>query len=328
MKRAQYSKRPGLTLADWLIEHGIGEDRALLVDGDRVLAAELRWPGELHAGCIIPAKLISKKGSRGTAQTENGSEILLTRLPRDVSEGTTLQIQITRAAIAERGRFKRAQGRLADDDAAVTPDIFESGQQVRRFPAGMWEDVWDAASSGETSFAGGSLLFSVTPAMTVVDVDGDLPPRELALAAVPALARALSQFDLGGSIAIDFPTIESKADRKLVDEALESALANWPHERTAMNGFGLVHIVARLEGPSLLHRMAISRLGAAARMVLRRAEQVNDPGAILLTVHPALKAKLKPEWLEELSRRTGREVRVECDPALALEGGFAQSVPL
>jgi len=315
-------------LADWLIERGVGEDRALLVEGDQVLAAKMCWHGELHAGCIVEAKLISKNGSRGTAQTEKGSEILLTRLLHDASEGATYQVQITRAAIAERGRFKRAQGRIADDTSEPRQDIFQTGEQVHRFPAGLWEDVWDTASSGEISFNGGSLLFSVTPAMTVVDVDGDLPPHELSLAAVPALASALPQFDLGGSIAVDFPTIDSKADRKAVDAALESALANWPHERTAMNGFGLVHIVARLEGPSLLHRFSTSRVGAAARMVLRRTEAVMEPGAIQLNVHPALKAKLKPEWLEELSRRTGREVRITADPGLAIEGGFAQAVPL
>ncbi len=45
---------------------------------------------------------------------------------------------------------------------------------------------------------------------------------------------------------------------------------------------------------------------------------------MLLTLHPALKAKLKPDWLDELSRRTGREVRIETDPGLALEAAQAQ----
>lgn len=315
-------------MAEWLIERGIGESRALLVAGDKMLAAKMRWPGELHAGRIIPARLIHKNGSRGAAQTDGGADILLDRLPRDASEGTTYPVLVTRAAMAERGRFKRAQGRIAPTGSDAMPDIFETGTPVHRFPAGLWEDVWDMASSGEVSFAGGSLLFSVTPAMTVVDVDGDLPPRELALAAAPALASAIRQFDLGGSIGIDFPTIENKADRKALDAAIESALADWPHERTAVNGFGFVHIVARLQGPSLLHRMATSRVGAAARMALRRAQRVSEPGALLLTVHPAVKAKLKAEWLEELSRSTGRQVRIETDPSLAIESGFAQAVPL
>jgi hypothetical protein len=318
-------------LPEWLVEHGIGESRALLVDGDEVLAAKLRWPGELHAGATCSAKLVSKPAGagRGVAVDEAQREILLDRIPPGTAEGQELTIRISRAPIAERGRLKRAQGRVANpaDEPQPLDDAFSAGKEVRHLPTGSWEDVWQAASGGQVDFAGGSLLFSVTPAMTVVDIDGDLSPRELALAAVGPLAHALRLFDLGGSIGIDFPTLEAKADRKMIDAALEDALAGWPHERTAMNGFGFVQIVARLEGPSLLHRMASSRVGMAARMAMRRAEMVEGPGITLLTVHPALKAKLKPEWLAELERRTGRGVRVETHPSLAIEAAQAQIVP-
>ncbi|QKG69990.1 ribonuclease E/G family protein [Erythrobacter mangrovi] len=320
-------------MAEWVVEHGIGEQRALLLDGDRVLAAKLRWPGELHAGQPVKLTLYSKPtgASRGVARDAGGTEVLVDKLPAGLSEGMSFDAVITRAAIAETGRLKRPQARHASAGTATpdgSADIFERGNTLRRFAPGLWEEVWDAAASGEVSFPGGSLLFSVTPAMTVVDIDGDLPSRELALAAVPALARALPMFDLGGSIGIDFPTLEAKADRKAVDSALEDAFADWPHERTAMNGFGFVHIVARLDGPSLLHRFASSRVGMAARMALRRAEMVEGPGATLLSVHPALKAKLTPEWFAELERRTGRPTRVETNPGLAIEAAQAQSVPL
>jgi len=323
-------------LAEWLVEEGIGETRAVLVQADEVRAAKLIWPGELAAGQIVSVKLSStgKMAGRGVGTMENGAEILLDRLPPSASEGASYTARITRAAITERGRYKRAQARLLADgedastSAPPTPLNLPDARIVRRFPAGLWEDVWSTASQGEVDFAGGSLVFSTNPGMNVVDVDGDLPPLALSLAAVPALARALQLFDLGGSIAVDFPTIASKAERKQVDAALEKALAGWPHERTAMNGFGLVQIVTRLQGPSLLHRFASSRVGACARAVLRRAQGVAEPGALLLCVHPALKAKLKPEWLAQLARETGREVRIETDPGLALEAGFAQAVPL
>ena len=301
----------------------MGELRALLLDGDKILAAKCRWPGHLHAGQKVRAKLTRKRGLRGTAETADGHEVLVDRLPSDASEGSTLELVVTRAAMTERGRYKLPAARPAHL-VSVEEDVFASARRVRRFPQGVWEDVWHAASSGEISFDGGSLIIAVTPAMTLVDIDGDLDPRSLAFAAVKPLATALRHFDLGGSIGIDFPTLQTKQDRKAVDTALDEALDDWAHERTAMNGFGFVQIVARLEGPSLLHRFATSRVGMAARMALRRAEMVEGAGVTLLTVHPALKAKLKAEWLAEIERRTGRPLQIETNPGLAIEAAAAQ----
>ena len=309
----------------WLIEEGIGETRKLLIEGGEVVAAALEWPGELTAGEIHSARLTHKaKGAkRGTVTLENGREALVDHLPREATEGLQGQVRITRASIAEKGRLKLPQARWVSGETEEAKPA--SGTTTHRFEAGAWEEVWHAASSGSIAFDGGEILCAVTPGMTVIDIDGAIPARELSLAAVPAIAKALSWFDMGGSIGIDFPTLEAKADRRAVDEALAQALANWPHERTAMNGFGFVQIVARLEGPSLLHRFATSRVGMCARYALRVAERAEGTGPVLLlTFHPALKAKMKPEWLEELARRTGREVRIEVNPALALEGPQAQ----
>jgi ribonuclease G len=319
-----------LPLAEWLVERGIGEDRALLVENDRVIAAELHWPGELRAGDTVGATLVQRPAGspRGLAMTESGAPILVDRLPRAASEGAAIHVAVTRIAMAERGRLKRAQGRWTDGPQAnAAPDVFESGKPVRRFPPGLWEELWSSASEGEVAFAGGSLLFAVTPGMTVIDIDGDLPPRDLALAAAPAIGAALRQFALGGSIGIDFPTLTAKTDRQAVDSALAQALDGWPHERTAMNGFGFVQLVARSTGPSLLHRLAHHRAAAAARLLLRRAEGLEGAGAIQLTAPSAALAALRPEWLAELSRRTGREIRLEADHSLALEGAHAQIVP-
>ena len=296
-------------MAEWLVEEGIGEHRALLVEGDQVLAARIEWPGRLAAGLVEDAPLVQfdPKARRGLARFANGEEALVDRLPAGSREGAAVRLEVTRAA----------------------PSLAEalSARVVPRFPDGLWEDVWADAWTGEIAFPGGALLFAPTPAMTVVDIDGNMPPPQLAREAVGPLAAALRRLDLGGSIAIDFPSLADKAQRREVDQLLGDALVDWPHERTAMNGFGLVQIVARLERPSLLHRLALSRAGSAARILLRRGEWVAEPGALLLTAHPEVTARLREDWLAELARRTGREVRVSADPALALEGGFAQAVP-
>lgn len=316
-----------IPLAEWLVEAGIGETRAILVDRGEVLAARLDWPGRLAAGLVEDAILIARTAGsrRGTARFANGEEALVDQLPIDAQEGAPIRLKVTRSALAEAGRLKRAQARPTGDAPCPAPS--PPGKVIPCFPAGLWEEVWGEAWDGSVDFAGGTLTISPTPAMTVIDIDGDLPARSLALAAVAPLAAGIRRLDLAGSIAIDFPTLADKADRQAVDTALAAALQGWPHERTAMNGFGLVHLVARLERPSLLHRLAMNRNRAAALMLLRRAEQVRDPGSqLLLTAHPDVRHAVIPEWETELARRAGRAIRWQDDTGLAPESGFAQAL--
>jgi hypothetical protein len=323
-------------LAEWLVEEGIGEHRAIRLSGERIVAARVDWPGELAVGLVEDALLVSRAASsgRGTARFASGEEALVDKLPVSAREGAPIRLEVTRPALGERGRRKLARARPTVAAPCPAPSLTErlrsEGYEVRvvrEFPAGDGSELAAEAFAGEVAFPGGSLSFSPTPAMLLIDVDGTLEPRALALAAVAPLAEALRRFDAGGSIGIDFPTLAVKADRRAVDEALARALADWPHERTAMNGFGFVQLIARLERPSLLHRAAFQRAGMAARNLLRRAELLQGAGALLLMGHPALEVQLRPEWLAELARRTGREVRWEARPTLALEAPQAQLVP-
>jgi hypothetical protein len=323
-------------LAEWLVEEGIGEHRAVRLAGDRITEARVQWPGELPAGQIEDAILVTRVANsrRGVARFASGEDALVDKLPPSASEGAPIRLELTRPALGERGRRKLARAKPTDAPprpaATLAERLRAEGYEVRvvrQFPTDDGAELAAEAFAGEVAFSHGSLQFSPTPAMLLVDVDGTLDPRALALAAVAPLAEALHRFDIGGSIGIDFPTLAEKADRRAVDEALAAALAGWPHERTAMNGFGFVQLVARLERPSLLHRAAFQRAGMAARQLLRQAEFLQGPGAVLLSGHPSLEAQLKPEWLGELARRTGRDVRWEARPGLAIEAPQAQLVP-
>jgi len=324
-------------MADWLVEEGIGEHRAVRLEHGAIADARIGWPGGLTAGEVAEAALISRiaGASRGTVRFANGEEALVDGLPRDAAEGAPLRVEVVRAAIAEKGRFKRAQARPTRRPVAPAPSLAQrlkaeghTVRIVRRFPEGDWDELVAEAWDAQVGFAGGSLTLAPTPAMTLIDIDGTLPPPALALAAVAPLAGALRRFDVAGSIGIDFPTLTEKPARRAVDEALANALDGWPHERTAMNGFGFVQIVSRLERPSLLQRIAHDPAGAAVRRLLRDAERLDDAGALLITAHPVVLAAATPEWRDALGRRSGRIVRWQADPALALRGGHAQIVSL
>lgn len=324
--------------AEWLVEEGIGEERAILIEGDTIRAARLHWPGGLTLGQVEDATVAalhphSGQRRRGTVRFANGELAHAARLPRDTSEGAQVRVEVTRESLAERGRLKLAQAQFSESDLREGPSLADqlaseghSVRTVRRFPASAdWEELWHEAWSGDVAFSGGALILSDTPAMTLIDVDLTDYFQALYFNGLPVLAATLSRMNMGGNIGIDFPTLD-KSDRKAVDDRLGELLSDWPHERTAMNGFGFVQIVARMGQPSLLQRISRHRVSAAARLTLRRAEMVEGAGVTLITLHPALKAKLKPEWLDELARRTGRPVRIETDPGLALEAANAQII--
>ena len=322
-------------MAQWYIENGIAEARAIRCDAGEIAEARVCWPHELGAGTITEAQLVSRRrgSSRGLARFADGTQALVERLPTDASEGAAIRLRITRPAMSEAGRAKLARARPSKEAPRPAPGLAEQlvqdgheVREVRRFPEGDWNALMAEAFSREVSFPGGTLVLSPTPAMTLIDIDGEEELYRLGLAACPAVARVLRRFDIGGSIGIDFPTLAEKRERQALDAALASELAGWPHERTAMNGFGFVQLIARLERPSLLYRAAFTPTAAAARLLLRRAEMLAGAGTILLLANPALAPQLDAARLSEVSRRTGREVRLELDAGLAIEAPQAQFV--
>ena len=295
----------------------------------------------LGPGHVSDARLVSRaKGSkRGTVQFASGEEALVSGLAVSASEGSAVRCKIVRSQVPEKNRRKLACAVPTGDAPTAADTLFDQltaqglePKLVRRFPDCDWDELWLEAWNGAVSFDGGELIFADTPAMMLIDIDGGSnggpDARLLALSAVTPIAESIGRFDLSGSIGIDFPTLQAKADRKAVDQAIGAALDHWPHERTAMNGFGFVQIAARFERPSLIQHIHHARAATAACLLLRKAEHVSEPGALQINCHPAVAGKLQDVWLAELSRRTGREVRTAVDASLALEAGFAQAVPL
>jgi hypothetical protein len=327
-------------LAEWLYEEGIGENRAALVESAEIVEAQIELPGELRAGAILGARLthIVIPGRRGIVSLGTRGEALLEPLPPKLTEGAALRVEIIREAVPEKGRSKLPKCRASDAEersgSTLLQRIGETGVTVTKLGAHSadrveeagWASLIEEARTGDIPFEGGALRVALTPAMTLIDVDGPLEPRLLAIAGAAAAGRAIRRLGIGGSIGIDLPTLPAKDDRQAAAAALDAALP-MPFERTAVNGFGFLQIVRRRERASLPELVQGDAVGAATRLLLRHAERTRGSGERIIQGAPAVieRVRKEPGWLQELERRLGAAVRLREGPGLAIFAGHVQS---
>jgi hypothetical protein len=323
-------------LPEWLVEKGIGETRAALVDDGRIIEARIELDGTLPAGTILEARLIDNgAGRNGTARDDGGIDYLLPHVPREIPEGAKLNIEVARPALPGPEPWKRPVAKATKDarrrPKSLAERLREGGAPVRKlaFPTPRdelgeagWNDVVEEARDGEIGFAGGILRIFPTPAMVLIDVDGTLPPDKLAAAGASAAAEAVRRLDIGGSIGIDLPTVRGKPLRDAAAASIDSVLPQ-PFERTAVNGFGFVQIVRPRARASLVE-LAHDRATFEARALLRRLG--SETGARCVVANPAIIAVLDGNagWLEELSRQIGGAVTLRADASLPIHGAYAE----
>jgi ribonuclease G len=314
-------------LPEWLIERGIGETRAALVDDREIVEARIEVEGVIVAGSVVAARLVGAASRNAVARDETGIEYLLPRGAPGVSEGAKLNIEITRQPIPGDESWKRPLARVTDEESREALPL--TGRELI-FPAPIgelgqtgWDELIDQARGGLVQFEGGELRISLTPAMTLIDVDGYLDSDELARRGAAEAAKAIRRLDIGGSIGIDLPTAGSKAARQAAGAAIDAVLPQ-PFERTAVNGFGFVQIVRPRRRPSLME-LANDRAGFEARALLRRAA-LDKPGPKRLVAAPAVLAVIEArrQWVEALQRQVGGAVVLRPAPAVPISGGYAE----
>ncbi|VXC84370.1 ribonuclease [Sphingomonas sp. AX6] len=311
-------------MSEWLYEAGIGENRAALIEGGEIVEAYIEPDdGGLSLGTVAEARLIERPGAARAARIAfaDGSEALLDAIPTGLSEGRSLRVEIVREAIPEAGRPKAPRARIAAEGATIAPGpdllarIAATGIAVRHghphqpddLEAAGWSELLEEAASGEIGFSGGQLRMSVTPAMTLFDIDGTPPLEPLAIAGARAAAHAIRRFGIGGSTGVDFPTLPDKSARNRVVEAFDAAMPQ-PFERTAINGFGFLHVVRRRPRASLPEWLALAPDAAELRALLRRIEREGptDPTDHRISLQLMAALDQRPDWLTTLHRRTGR----------------------
>jgi hypothetical protein len=323
-------------LAEWLYEEGIGENRAILVEDGQILEAAIELPGELRAGAIVAGRLteILIPGRRGLVAGKP-DWFVVEPLPSHLTKGQAVNVEVAREPILEPGNHKYAKGRITDEAVRDGPSLAERigeatvlrATDADRFEQAGWSELLEDAISGEIFFSGGNLRMSLTPAMTLFDVDGSLPPAELAEAGAAAAALTIRQMGITGSIGIDLPTVVGKAERQRAALAFDAVLPR-PFERTTVNGFGFLQIVRKRERQSLPERMQLDPVPSAGRSLLRRAERVPGIGAREITASPQVVRWLEqePRLIEELARRIGTAIRLKANPAFTTWGGHVQTV--
>lgn len=324
----------------WLYESGIGENRAARLNNGHIVEADIERPGAVKAGMISHARITKMlPRRRAIAALEGGlGDVILMPVTDGITEGVNVTVEITRAAISERSRSKLPWGRPTKEEPKTAPSLLErisdSSVPVTHCQAhgpdylgdAGWHELIEEARSGLVRFAGGTLDIAVTPAMTMIDVDGDLEPLALAVSAARAAAQAIRRLRLQGSIGIDFPDVGGKSARGEVADAFDAAMAA-DCERTSINGFGFMQIVTRRTGPSLPELLLAGRMMGHALELLRSGERLGGAGAITLHAHPAIIGKLKARegLTSELARRSGRPVTLQVNSKIAIGGGYAAS---
>jgi hypothetical protein len=311
-------------LPEWLIERGIGETRAALVDDGAIVEARIGLEGATPAGTVLAARLTvtGESWRNAVATASDGTEYLLPSAPATVTEGTALNIEVIREAIPGSEPWKRPLARATSEPPSAARSL--GGREIAFTSPGRneldeagWDDLIEQARTGLVEFGGGALRIALTRAMALIDVDGGLAPAELAVAGAAQAARAIRRLDIGGSIGIDLPTVAGKASRQAAAAAIDEHLPQ-PFERTAVNGFGLMQIIRRRDRPSLIEQVRFDPVATDAALLLRHAERAVGTGPLALTARDGVIDHIAahPAWIDALQNRTGRTVRLVADPAV------------
>ena len=330
-----------------------GELRLMLHENGKLV--ELRLLRLLNEGPLLPGKTMqvrlgAKIGARRALVQYDGGEGEISPIP-DLTEGSWLTAELTRAPFPEPGRWKRAVFRQAEarefgigdyilslcpDMAAIVcagpieaaqirsilGDTFPEIQIDKAAIDDAQSDIWcERGITGEFVIEGGLLSIERTRAMTMIDIDGFGAAHSVNLAAARAIPWLLRLYGIGGQVGIDFLASTNKAERAEIDAVLGKACATLnQHERTAVSGFGFAQLVLPRPGPSVMEILCGTgwkepSAETQALMLLRDAARSHGVGARVLVANADIIAQIErwPALLEELRSSLGCAITLRCD---------------
>ena len=159
-------------MPEWVYEAGIGEARAALIEDDRIVDAAIELPNTLRLGTVARAQLVELTAGGMGRLSIAGDDAVLPRIPKGLTKGATLTVEIVREAIPEPGRPKPPRAMATDATPADGPDLLArlhaTGLPVRTLrphepdalEAAGWSELLEEAMDGAIAFPLGALRLS------------------------------------------------------------------------------------------------------------------------------------------------------------------------
>lgn len=103
-------------MPEWLVERGIGETRAVMAGHGEIVETRIELDGATPAGTVVRARLasIGHSGRNAIAIAEGGTEYLLPQSSASITQGATLNIEVTRERIPGGEPWKHPLARITD----------------------------------------------------------------------------------------------------------------------------------------------------------------------------------------------------------------------
>ncbi|MEP1230550.1 MAG: ribonuclease E/G [Litorimonas sp.] len=322
-----------------VIEDGIGETRAAVYEGRRLVEFHLRrhvGPHMARAKDIYTGRVSAVDPSVAGAFVDLGigpAGLLKfssrKALPK-LTEGMLIDVEISRAAIGTKGPNLKFTNEASRD--AVGPVKCNNLREylTLKYPEIIFEETSvsaldDAVERNIAIKGGGSVWFDQTQALLAIDVDkgSESSPLDNSLAAATLIASQLRLRGLGGLIVIDFPNLRQAKHRTSLLRHLEKVFETDAAivKIAPMSRFGCIELTRSIDDISLdalvNDRFGRPTLDTLALRAIRRLEREGSVNAgAKLTLHAPEHVfnwleTTELDWRGELTSRIGARFDVK-----------------
>jgi Ribonuclease G/E len=320
-----------------VIEHAVGEDRAAIYQGRRLveLHVDRPWQKAPRTGDQFIGRVTNIDPSVAGAWVDIGSDAAPALLPfaaqknlPKLIEGQSVEVTVLRSQIGAKGATLRY---LAESPGAprCVNKLDLKDRLLQRYPDLTFDEASvnaiDAAC--ETILAlpgGGSITLEQTQALLAVDVDKGSAVSAAAAAneAAKLIASQLRLRGLGGLVVVDFPNLRQPKQRKTLERTFESAFEADPNitKFNSLSRFGVIEMTRAKPDLSLDDvlntKYATPSIETQSLRALRRLtrEAAISPGAQLeLIVTPEINdwlASAPFDWRTDVTDRIGARFKI------------------